>query len=316
MLRQAHRLAKFQTYAFPPPVRLAGRATYLVTRSIPTSILEHRSRLPYSTSPSNFARRWPSDAPQPPPSQAPRGRGSNEELYPHGSIDSTSSRPYEPRSTDDPQQPSTTPQSDAATGAEIPIDPSIVAESQSQPSEPEPEVTLPDLRQGIPSTLAAELEKAQSRGTAHKESLNITEDPNEPIVEGGRGGEGGPPRTEYVSSSDRRKNAAFRYTYAGLLLAFFGYGAYLGRNWENEEETKRHADAPNGWGIGLFYKRVKARLTSTLTYYSDPVTTKLLPDEDKDPNLRFPFVLVVSLEDLLIHEEWSREHGWRVAKSK
>ena len=175
--------------------------------------------------------------------------------------------------------------------------------------------TLPDLRQGIPSTLAAELEKAQNRGPAHKESLNITEDPNEPIVESGRGGEGGPPRIEYVSSSDRRKNAAFRYTYGGLLLAFVGYSAYLGRNWENEEETRRHANAPNGWGMGLFYNRVKARLTSTLTYYSDPVTTKLLPDEDKDPNLRFPFVLVVSLEDLLIHEEWSREHGWRVAKS-
>jgi len=51
-----------------------------------------------------------------------------------------------------------------------------------------------------------------------------------------------------------------------------------------------------------------------MSYYRDPVTTKLLPDEDPDPNLRFPFTLVLSLEDMLCHSEWTMEHGWRVAK--
>jgi len=93
-----------------------------------------------------------------------------------------------------------------------------------------------------------------------------------------------------------------------------GYIMYLGRNWSTDEEEKKYSDAPSGWGMGLFYKRVKARLGSNLDYYNDPVFTKLLPDEDKDPNRRFPFVLVLSLEDLLIHNEWTRESGWRIAK--
>ena len=30
--------------------------------------------------------------------------------------------------------------------------------------------------------------------------------------------------------------------------------------------------------------------------------------------LEKPYTLCISLEDMLVHSEWSREHGWRVAK--
>lgn len=177
-----------------------------------------------------------------------------------------------------------------------------------------PAQPLPDLTRGIPSTLDAELQQAQSRGHASRSSLNITEDPSEPIApeEEGPGGRG--PRETYVSSSDRKKNAAYRYTYLFLGLFVVGYSAYLGRNWETEEEEKKYSNAPSGWGFGLFYDRVKARLSSTMSYYNDPVTTKLLPDEDPDPAFRMPFTLVLSLEDMLVHQEWSRDKGWRIAK--
>jgi import inner membrane translocase subunit TIM50 len=99
-----------------------------------------------------------------------------------------------------------------------------------------------------------------------------------------------------------------------MVFGAVGYAIYLGRNWDDEEETKKHESAPNGWGFGLFYNRVKARLSNTLDYYNEPMAQKLLPDEHKDPNLRFPFTLVLSLEDMLIHNEWTREHGWRIAK--
>lgn len=186
------------------------------------------------------------------------------------------------------------------------------SESTHQPQQP-----LPDLTRGIPSTLDAELNQARAKQSSHAKpsSLNITEDPAEEVPSGGQGrGGDDTPRTEYVSSSDRKKNMVFRYMYIIMGVGIAGYTVYLGRNWESEEEEKAHSDAPNGWGFKPFYNRVAARLGSTMSYYRDPVTTKLLPDEDPDPNLRYPFTLVISLEDMLIHSEWTREKGWRIAK--
>jgi mitochondrial import inner membrane translocase subunit TIM50 len=57
---------------------------------------------------------------------------------------------------------------------------------------------------------------------------------------------------------------------------------------------------------------VKARLAATLDYYNEPAFPTLLPKHD--PNLQPPMTLVLSLEDLLIHQEWTRERGWRIAK--
>lgn len=182
----------------------------------------------------------------------------------------------------------------------------------------DPQQPLPDLTKGIPSTLDAELQQAHSRGDEPPASLNITEDPAEPIPssEGGGGGRGGDglPKNAYISSNERKKNALIKYTYLVVAGAFVGWTLYLGRNWESEEEEKKHADAPSGWGFGLFYSRARARLGATLSYYNEPAFPKLLPDEEADPNLRAPFTLVLSLEDLLVHQEWTRESGWRIAK--
>ncbi|KAK5048959.1 hypothetical protein LTR84_005381 [Exophiala bonariae] len=182
----------------------------------------------------------------------------------------------------------------------------------------EPQQPLPDLTRGIPSTLDAELNqalRAKQKASSSSSSLNITEEPSEEVPSpGGQRPGDDIPRTEYISSSDRKKNAVFRYMYIVLGLGAIGYSVYLGRNWDTPEEEKAHEDAPSGWGFGLFFNRVRARLGSTMSYYRDPVTRKLLPDEDPDPNLRYPFTLVVSLEDMLIHSEWTREKGWRVAK--
>jgi mitochondrial import inner membrane translocase subunit TIM50 len=197
------------------------------------------------------------------------------------------------------------------------VQPEVEPAEQSEEELAKLRAALPDITQGIPSTLAAELSQAQAnqRG-ASPASLNITEDPEEPIspAAGGGGGGDGLPKSAYISSSDQKRNRIVKFVYAGMLLGAIGYAAYLGRNWDDEEEEEKHKDAPSGWGFLLFYNRVKARLTNTLDYYNEPMAKKLLPDENKDPNLRFPFTLVLSLEDLLIHNEWTREHGWRVAK--
>ena len=148
--------------------------------------------------------------------------------------------------------------------------------------------------------------RSKNRGST---TLNLTEDPSraDEYDDGGRGD-----IPNYESSLDRKRARMASLAYVMVLLAGAGGVAYLGRNWETEEEEKAHPDVPSGWGLGLMYSRAKARLSDITSYYKDPAFTKLLPDED--PNLRQPYTLVLSLEDLLVHSEWSREHGWRVAK--
>ncbi|KAJ5468376.1 NLI interacting factor [Penicillium sp. IBT 31633x] len=181
-------------------------------------------------------------------------------------------------------------------------------ETTSSDAAEEPMKPLPDLTQGIPSTLAAELEGRMKKGP-----LNLTEDPtqSEEYSEEGRGG-GDIPKGGYETSIDRRKARMANIMYAAILLAGIGGMGYLGRNWDSEEEERAHPETPSGWGLGLWYSRFKARVSDLTSYYKDPAFPKLLPDEEAE--MRQPYTLVLSLEDLLVHSEWSREHGWRVAK--
>ncbi|WEW58949.1 mitochondrial inner membrane protein required for protein import [Emydomyces testavorans] len=178
-------------------------------------------------------------------------------------------------------------------------------------SEPvQPQQPLPDLTQGIPPTIAAELAaKSKRRGPT---GLNLTEDPEKGGAGDEAGGGGDIPKNAYVSSVDRRRNRLANLTYAVLLGLTLSGTMYLGRNWDTDEEERAHPDAPSGWGFGLFFNRIKARFDDLTSYYKDPAFEKLLPEDD--PALRQPYTLVLSLEDLLVHSEWTREHGWRVAK--
>ena len=142
--------------------------------------------------------------------------------------------------------------------------------------------------------------------------MNLTEDPAQAGDEYDDGRDGDIPKDGYVSSLDRRRARMAKLMYAVFALGVVAGTAQLGRNWDTEEEEKAHPDQPSGWGVSLFYNRIKARLGDITSYYKDPPFPKLLPDED--PNMRQPYTLVLSLEDLIVHSEWSREHGWRVAK--
>lgn len=169
---------------------------------------------------------------------------------------------------------------------------------------------LPDLTRGIPSTLDSELAVAASGTRASPTSLNITENPSE-APPGGREAEG-LPNSAYISSLERRRNRLANYMFVTVFGLSIVGSIYLGRNWETEEEETKHPDAPSGWGFGLFYHRASARLRDMLDYYNEPAFPKLLPNTD--PLWERPYTLVLSLEDLLVHSEWTREHGWRMAK--
>lgn len=182
------------------------------------------------------------------------------------------------------------------------IDP---AEAQKQ----QQKQNLPDLRQGLPSTIDYELRSAASKGKGAKVSImNLTEDPSTDD-----GGMGDIPASSYVSSADRKRqkltNWAVMLTFGAILLS----PVYLGRNWETEEEEKAHPDAPSGFSVKFFFQRIRARTNDWMGYYTEPAFTKLLPDIT-DASYGREYTLVLNLEDLLIHNGWTREHGWRLAK--
>ncbi|KAF1936031.1 hypothetical protein EJ02DRAFT_105647 [Clathrospora elynae] len=170
---------------------------------------------------------------------------------------------------------------------------------------------LPDLRQGIPSTFAAEYAEAEAQAKRDPSDM-----PENAVPGSGSGRESGGelPKSAYETSTDRRRNRVANWSYLAMLLFGTTGAVFMGRNWESEEEEAAHIDAPNGWGVGQMYARAVARINGQKAYYTEPTFQKLLPDKDKIPGGAPELTLVLSLEDLLLHSEWSTKHGYRLAK--
>ncbi|KAK5165841.1 mitochondrial inner membrane protein required for protein import [Saxophila tyrrhenica] len=191
------------------------------------------------------------------------------------------------------------------------------AENQAQPPESEePSGPLPDLRQGIPSTFDFEY------GQGKKQARDTTSDPapetdltfeSENQQQKDRG-ERDYDRSAYETSLDRRRARMANYLYGGILLGVVGAGAYLSRPYTADEELPTHlaTDDAYDWTPSKMYARIRARFGDRLGYYTEPSFPKLLPEVPAAQ--RQPFTLVLSLEDLMIHSTWSREHGYRTAK--
>ncbi|KAI0020798.1 HAD-like domain-containing protein [Xylariomycetidae sp. FL0641] len=187
-------------------------------------------------------------------------------------------------------------------------------ESTGSPSEstdapaPKPDMSsLPDLTQGIPSTLEYE-----TSGATKKSELQALQEAEDAESQGGGGrSKGELPASAYMSSTEKKRAQLANRMYIAALVTAIAGMAYLGREWD-EEEAPAHTDIPQGWTPALWWKRAVARLTDVTEYYREPAFDKLLPDPD--PMFERPYTLCISLEDMLVHSEWTREHGWRVAK--
>ncbi|EAQ93884.1 hypothetical protein CHGG_02119 [Chaetomium globosum CBS 148.51] len=211
------------------------------------------------------------------------------------------------------QKPSQPPPSSSKPTPEPPKEPAHQqaddAAAPQEPSEqPIPDLSkLPNLTQGIPSTLEYE-----TSGATNKSALAaIEEEVAQKAGSGGGRGKGELPASAYVSSTERRRQKLTLWALGFTGLSAVVGVAYLGRDWD-EDELSKNPEVPNGWDIGLWWKRAMARMGDTVTYYQEPAFEKLLPDPD--PSFERPYTLCISLEDMLVHSEWSRDHGWRVAK--
>ena len=243
---------------------------------------------------------------RPQPSEAPRIKSREQQQK---SRFSTSMRQLQPKIEEDPQGRSTSSSGEGSSG---------VGNGRSRTDAPSDEApsraTLPDLRQGIPSTFEQEISDRSSSfkdRETEQPNLNLTEDPTREDQEQNRKrGEG--PREAYKSSIERRRETMAFYGFLTAGAMMLAATVTLGQNWD-EREARGHPDVPNGWTPGAVYARARARLSEMLGYYTEPAFPKLLPDVD--PALRpSPYTLVLSLEDLLVSSKWSRQNGWEVAK--
>lgn len=75
--------------------------------------------------------------------------------------------------------------------------------------------------------------------------------------------------------------------------------------------------ALNATVLGDMYEFLAQKVADAAKPYTDPFKDKLLPDwpiPQVPPDTPPVPVLVLDLEDTLVHSEWSRKHGWRHAK--
>ncbi|KAN0061025.1 mitochondrial inner membrane protein required for protein import [Thecaphora frezii] len=127
-----------------------------------------------------------------------------------------------------------------------------------------------------------------------------------------KGGKTGarPKGARSMSSIDKRRKNTSRIVGGLILIATGASVANLGRDWDSEAERERFKDSADA---NSSFGRIKLRLAAMYEDFNKPAWEQLLPDPLPFPYSR-PYTLVVDMDDLLVHSEWSREHGWRTAK--
>ncbi|KAI0538885.1 HAD-like domain-containing protein [Xylaria digitata] len=213
-----------------------------------------------------------------------------------------------PKSDTPKSQPNTQSEAQPSTPQSSPSSTEKPSSNAAESTTPPPDFnSLPDLTQGIPSTLEYET----SGATKKSELAALREGDEGASTEGSGRARGELPASAYLSSTEKRRAQFANRMYLAMLVGSIAALGYLGREWD-EEEAADHKDIPSGWTPALWWKRAVARVTDVTEYYREPAFDKLLPDPH--PMFERPYTLCISLEDMLVHSEWTREHGWRVAK--
>lgn len=120
-------------------------------------------------------------------------------------------------------------------------------------------------------------------------------------------------KRERKSSSDIKRERYANWFYIFSFTGLIGTGLYMSRDWEPKEPEELKTGIDNGYTPELMYKRFKSRFDSIFTFFQEPPFPDLLPPPPPPPYQR-PLTLVLTLEDLLVHSEWTQQHGWRTAK--
>ncbi|KAJ2370246.1 mitochondrial inner membrane protein required for protein import [Coemansia sp. RSA 2610] len=119
-------------------------------------------------------------------------------------------------------------------------------------------------------------------------------------------------RADLPPLEDEPRVKAAKYIGSGLLFGLLIGGiGYYGRPYNSAEGEKGLKDDPGQNALLQMWRRAGKRMEHSFSFLSEPATEKLLPDANE---YTMPYTLVLNLDDMLIHMDWSKEHGWRIAK--
>jgi len=117
-----------------------------------------------------------------------------------------------------------------------------------------------------------------------------------------------------MSSIERKRRNLGRAMLAAAVVGSGIFAWQLGREWDSEKERERLGRTVIvEEGFEGRWQRGQARFWDMLDYFNKPAWDPLLPEMLPPPHQK-PYTLILSLDDLMIHSSWDREHGWRTAK--
>ncbi|KAK9312537.1 NLI interacting factor-like phosphatase-domain-containing protein [Lipomyces starkeyi] len=187
-------------------------------------------------------------------------------------------------------------------------------------SKPRPSLTTESLlSQEMVDGMANEgASSSKSEGPAASSSAE-SERPDRSEGEGEQSSNGAKPewagtakRADYQAARDATRTRRLVWSFATIFFIGGLTVVYMSRNWD-QDEWLAHRDIPNGYAPLLMYKRFKARLDGVTSYYAGPSIEPELPPLPKDDNYQ-RFTLILGVEDLLLHSEWTRKDGWKTYK--
>lgn len=119
-------------------------------------------------------------------------------------------------------------------------------------------------------------------------------------------------RADLPPLEDEPRVKAAKYIGTGLLIGLvLGGIGYYGRPFSSSEIEAGLSDDSTKSTLQQLWHRATSRAGGAFSFLSEPATEKLLPDPNE---YTMPYTLVLNLDDMLIHMDWTKEHGWRIAK--
>ncbi|EPQ28229.1 uncharacterized protein PFL1_04056 [Pseudozyma flocculosa PF-1] len=209
--------------------------------------------------------------------------------------------------------------SSSGSGKKAPADPSEQQAAASQASASDaPSATTADAAADASSTSAplpkrgsSSLFDIDTSESAFAQQMIESQDGSDKDAKGGGKTGARPKGARSMSSIEKKRQTTTRF-FGGLALIGLGAtAANMGRDWDSEAERQRFVEQTKD--SDNFFSRIKFRVTSMYEDLNKPAWEQLLPDPLPFPYSR-PYTLVIDMDDLLVHSEWSREHGWRTAK--
>lgn len=111
---------------------------------------------------------------------------------------------------------------------------------------------------------------------------------------------------------------ATRISLMALGTLFLGFGGFAVSEWGPPRRDENGQPVPDKFSELPTMKQYLLRTWSTLwnwkTSLEEPVREKLLPDPLTAPYIQPPYTLIIEMNGILTHPEWSYKTGWRFKK--